>query len=155
MDYSAAFQISASGMALEKLRFDTTVANLANMHTSAAGNGQLYQPLRVIGRALPLSLQGMPAPSASFGQQYGNMLAASGGGVEVQNVVATQVAPRLVYEPGHPQADESGYVHYPGVNHNSEMVNMMNALRAYEANVVAMTAAKTMAARTLEIGGQQ
>lgn len=147
MDYSAAFQISASGMALEKARFDASISNLANMHASSAPGAPLYQPLRVLGQSRPLSL------SASFDQQY--RMAMTGGGVEVQSIVSTPVAPRLVYEPGHPHADEKGYVHYPGINHNSEMVNMMTALRAYEANVVAMNAAKTMAARTLDIGGQQ
>jgi flagellar basal-body rod protein FlgC len=144
MDYSASFQISSSGMALEKLRFDVTVANLANMHSSAASAAQVYQPLRVIGKAAQVS----------FSQQFGDMLALEHGGVQLQSVEAMTVAPRLVYEPGHPQADEKGFVTYPGINHNSEMVNMMSALRAYEANVVALTSAKTMAARTLDIGGQ-
>ena len=148
MDYSAAFQISASGMALEKARFDATVSNLANMHASSAPGASLYQPLRVLGQSRPLSLSSIP-----FGQQY--QMAMRGGGVEVQDIVRMPVAPRLVHEPGHPHADEKGYVHYPGINHNSEMLNMMTALRAYEANVVAMNAAKTMATRTLDIGGQQ
>jgi len=66
-----------------------------------------------------------------------------------------RVAPRMVYEPGHPHADTKGYVAYPGVDQSTQMVNMASALRAYEANVVAMNAARVMAARTLEIGGQQ
>ena len=144
MDYHASFQISASGMALEKLRFDVTVSNLANLHSGAASSDKVYQPLRVIGAPVPLS----------FGQQFGSLMALEqGGGVQVQSIEALKVAPRQVYEPGHPQADEKGYVNYPGINHNSEMVNMLSALRAYEANVVALTAAKTMAARTLDIGG--
>lgn len=142
MDYQAAFQISASGMALEKLRFDVTVANLANLHASASSSAAVYKPLRVIGAAVPLS----------FEQQFGQLMA-QGGGVQVQRIEAMEVVARQVHEPGHPQADSKGHVYYPGINHNSEMVNMMSALRAYEANVVAMAAAKTMVARTLDIGG--
>lgn len=144
MDYHASFQISASGMALEKLRLDVTTANLANLHVSAPAGSKVYQPLRVIGAPVALS----------FGQQFGSLMALEkGGGVQVQSIEALNVAARPVYEPGHPHADDKGYVNYPGINHNSEMVNILSALRAYEANVVAMTAAKTMAARTLDIGG--
>ncbi len=146
MDYSAAFQISASGMSIEKLRLDVATANIANINTPASSAGQVYQPLRVIGKAVPLS----------FSQEYGKAwVLQSGGGVAVQGVAALSVAPRLVLEPGHPQADENGFVHFPGVSHNSEMVNVLSALRAYESNVVALNAIKTMAVRTLEIGGQQ
>jgi flagellar basal-body rod protein FlgC len=59
-----------------------------------------------------------------------------------------------VYEPGHPQADDKGFVAYPAVDQVNEMVNVMTAVRAYEANVVAMNAAKAMSVKALEIGGQ-
>lgn len=143
MDYNAAFQISASGMALEKLRLDTTAANLANMNTAAPSAAEAYRPKRVVS---------MPA-TPSFGVQFGRMHAQAAP-VQVLGVEALATAPRLVHEPGHPYADAKGFVAYPGVNHAAEMVNLNAALRAYEANVVAMNAAKTMAARTLEIGGQ-
>lgn len=140
MDYNAAFHISATGMAVEKLRLDVTAANIANMNTAAPTAAQAYQPLRVVARA-----QGL-----DFSQQFGQLAGAP------HNValVPQAVAPRLVYEPGHPYADAKGLVAYPGVNHTAEMVNLNVALRAYEANVAAMSAARTMAARTLEIGGQ-
>lgn len=142
MDYNAAFQISASGMAVEKLRLDVTAANIANMHTAAATAAQAYQPLSVVAQAARLS----------FDQQFGQLQALQGG---VQaSVVPQAVSARLVYEPGHPYADDKGMVAYPGVDQTAEMVNLSTALRSYEANVVAMNAAKTMAARALEIGGQ-
>jgi flagellar basal-body rod protein FlgC len=144
MDYHAAFQISATGMAVEKLRLDVTAANIANMHSAAPSADQVYRPLRVVSQALPMS----------FSQQFGQILAL-GGGARVASLEAQAVAPRMVYEPGHPYADPKGMVAYPGVDHTSEMLNLNTALRAYEANVVAMNAAKTMAARALDIGGQQ
>jgi flagellar basal-body rod protein FlgC len=73
-------------------------------------------------------------------------------GVEVKSIVALSTPPRLVYEPGHPDANEKGFVAYPGINPISEMVNLMSATRAYEANVAALSAAKTMALKTLELG---
>lgn len=140
MDYNAAFQISASGMRVEKLRLDITAANIANMHTAAPSAAQLYRPMQVLAQTASLP----------FGQQFGALMA----GVQVAAVEPQAAPPRMVYEPGHPYADAKGFVAYPGVNHTAEMVNLSTALRAYEANITAMNAARTMAARTLEIGGQ-
>ena len=145
MDYNAAFQISASGMAVEKLRLDITAANIANMNSAAPSAAQAYSPLRVVAQAVPLN----------FSQQFGELYNVAGGGVQVVAVAPQAVTPRMVYEPGHPYADSKGMVAYPAVNHTAEMVNLNVALRAYEANVAAMNAAKVMAARALEIGGQQ
>jgi flagellar basal-body rod protein FlgC len=144
MDYSAAFQISATGMAVEKMRLDVTAANIANMHSAAPNAASLYKPQRVVAQALPLT----------FSQQFGQLASVLQGGVGVAAVESQSVAPRMVYEPGHPYADGKGFVAYPNVNHTAEMVTMNTALRAYEANVVAMNAARVMAARTLDIGGQ-
>jgi flagellar basal-body rod protein FlgC len=144
MDYNTAFQISASGMAVEKLRLDVTALNIASMGNAAPTAAQAYRPQRVV------SQTAAPSFSQQFGQLYG-----AAAGVEVVGVQQQDVAPRMVYEPGHPYADAKGMVAYPAVNHTAEMVNLTSALRAYEANVTAMNAAKTMAARTLDIGGQQ
>lgn len=143
MDYAAAFRISASGMAAEKTRIEVTAANIANMHSAGTSASQVYRPLKVIANAIPLT----------FSQQFG-ALAVSGGGVQVTSVEAASVSPQMVYEPGHPYADAHGMVAYPGIDHTTEMVNLNTALRAYEANVVAMNAAKVMAARSLDIGSQ-
>jgi flagellar basal-body rod protein FlgC len=129
-------------MAVEKLRLDVTAANIANMHTAAASPGQVYRPLKVMAQAIPLA----------FARQFGAFQAA--GGAHAVAVPDTS-APRLVHEPGHPYANAKGMVAYPAVDHTAEMLNLNVALRAYEANVVAMTAARTMASRTLDIGGQQ
>lgn len=143
MDYSSAFHISASGMAVEKMRLDITAANIANMHSAGTSAESVYRPMQLLTRPVPLS----------FAQQFGQLVTASGG-VRVASVEAQAVAPRMVYEPGHPYADAKGFVAYPGVNHTAEMLNLNTALRAYEANVAALGAAKAMAARSLEIGGK-
>jgi flagellar basal-body rod protein FlgC len=143
MDYTAGFQISASGMAVEKMRLDITAANIANMHTAGTSASQVYKPLQVVSQTVPLT----------FSHQFGQLYAVSGG-ARVAAVEPQDVAARMVFEPGHPYADAKGFVAYPGVNHTNEMLNLNTALRAYEANVAALNAAKTMAARTLEIGGK-
>lgn len=146
MDYRNAFQISAAGMAVERLRVDVTALNLANMHTTAGEASGLYRPLRVVSQQQPLSfaraMLGLEAQEADALQ------------VPTAQVLPTAAQPRLVHEPGHPHADGRGMVAYPGVDHTGEMLNLMTALRAYEANVAAANASRAMAARALDIGGQ-
>ncbi len=142
MDYFSAFAISASGMTVEKLRLDVTALNLANANSTRAGAGTLYQPLTVISSARPGAFA---AAIASAGN--------AALGAQVTEVRAQPVPPRLVYEPSHPDADGKGFVAYPGINTVHEMVTLISATRAYEANVAALNAAKVMALKALEIGG--
>jgi flagellar basal-body rod protein FlgC len=74
-------------------------------------------------------------------------------GAPVGTLQAGAAPPRRVLEPGHPLADAEGFVRYPGVDAAAEMVALMSATRAYEANVVALNAARAMALKALEIGG--
>ena len=141
MDYLAAFDISASGMAVEKYRLDVMALNLANANSTRGSNGEVYQPLRVI--------SGARADFASHLNAYAKGQAL---GAEIVDVRPTNQEPRLVFDPSHPEADAKGYVAYPNINTVSEMVTMIEATRAYEANVKAMNAAKSMALRALEIG---
>jgi flagellar basal-body rod protein FlgC len=74
-----------------------------------------------------------------------------GGGVEVGGIVEDQTPLKRVYDPGHPDADADGYVSMPNVDTVTEMVDLIGAQRAYEANVTAMQAAKQMFSRTLDL----
>ena len=142
MDIFSAFAISSSGMSVEKMRLDVTALNIANVHSTRAGAGQLYQPLTVISSAKPGAFA-----AALAGARNATL------GAQVSEVRATPAPPRLAYEPSHPDADSRGMVAYPGVNMVNEMVTMIGATRAYEANVAALNAARVMATRALEIGG--
>jgi flagellar basal-body rod protein FlgC len=135
MNYLQAFAISASGMTVEKARVDLTAVNLANAQSTRSADGTPVQAMRLVSQAR--SAAGFPA-----------LL-----GAEIVSVSALAAPPRLVYEPGHPDADGKGFVAYPGINPVSEMVNLLTAVRAYEANVAALNAAKTMALRALQLGG--
>src|SRR5262249_10865500 len=133
-----------SGMAVEKMRLDVTALNLANVNSTRGGAGTLYQPLTVISTAKPGSFA-----AAITGAKNVAL------GAQVSEVRASTVAPRLVYEPSHPDADNKGFVAYPGINTVHEMVTLISATRAYEANVAVINAAKSMALRALDIGGNQ
>lgn len=140
MDYRAIFQISASGMTVEKMRLDAAALNLANIHTTAAPGAAGFKPLHVVARAV------VP--------DFGAWMDLQAGGVRAEVVADEKAVPRVVHDPGHPDADARGDVRFPGVDHTQQMLTVMTALRAYEANVAAMSAARSMASRALEIGGQ-
>jgi flagellar basal-body rod protein FlgC len=135
MNYFSAFEISASGMAFERLRLDVTAMNLANANSVRDAQGNLYQPVRVVGKA---------------GRSFGNYLQQA----VVPHIAAAAQAPRLVHEPNHPLAGAQGFIAMPNVNPVDEMLNLVTAVRGYEANVRAMNAARTMALRALEIGAR-
>jgi flagellar basal-body rod protein FlgC len=143
MTYLSAFAISASGMSVEKARLDVTALNLANVHSTRSTDGSPFVPMQVISAAR----QGAPFAS------YLSNAAAAVAGAKVVEVRAKTASPRMVYEPSHPDADARGFVSYPGIDPVGEMVNMISTVRAYEANVAALNAAKTMALKALELGG--
>lgn len=143
MDYLSAFDISASGMSVEKLRMDLISLNLANSQTTRTADGGPYRPLALVAR--PSASQFSVQLDRAYALQYPK-------GVEVEQIVPQDAAEKLSYEPNHPDADAKGFVHYPGVNTTTEMINMIKATRAYEANIKAFAAAKSMAQKALEIG---
>jgi flagellar basal-body rod protein FlgC len=112
---------------------DLVADNLANANTTRTPDGQPYR--RKVAIFQPIT----PTPSMP-------------GGVRVAQIAADTTPPRLVYEPGHPDADANGYVAYPNVDIVHEMVDMITASRAYEANIQAFNAAKNMFMRTIDIG---
>lgn len=152
MDYSQVFAISAAGMALERTRVEVTALNLANANTVQAPGAPRFQPMRVVGRSMPAAVASPPGFEAAMGRFAQG--AAGAVGLPFASVEPTDVPSRLVYEPGNPFANAKGFVAYAGVDSATEMVTMMSALRSYEANVVAMNTAKTLALRALDIGGQ-
>lgn len=135
MSLFRSFDISASGLTAQRLRMDLLSNNLANVNTTRTESGGPYR------RQMPVF-----AARAAF-HRPGQV-----GGVRVVGITKDDAPPRLVYEPGHPDAGVDGYVRMPNVNVVTEMVDMMSASRAYEANLAAINAAKGMALKALEIG---
>ena len=143
MSLSYSFAVSEAGMAFERARADAASTNIANMHTTRSAAGGAFVPLQAIAVAK------VGRSFSSFMNQNNGLLS-----LPVPEIRATVTAPKMVFEPGHPDADEKGFVAYPDVNQVSEMVTLMTSSRAYEANVSALNAAKAMALKTLEIGGR-
>jgi len=123
-----AFEISGSALSAQRVRMDTIATNLANAESTRTPEGGPYQRKMVTFREVLNE------------------------GVAVAGVVTDPTPGPRVYEPAHPDADAQGYVQLPNVQVAIEMVDMISATRAYEANVSALTAAKRMALKALEIG---
>jgi flagellar basal-body rod protein FlgC len=132
--------ISAVGMDIERMRVDVAAMNLANANVAVSATGEGYRPLQVVAKSA----------AGPFATQFDQWLQAPSVSVE-----PSLAAPRQVLEPGHPLADDKGFVRYPAVDHTTEMFTMMGAMRAYEANVAAMNISRAMALKALEIGGAQ
>jgi flagellar basal-body rod protein FlgC len=141
------FAISASGLTAERLRMDVISNNIANVNTTKTIDGGPYSRQRVVFE--PRGEKAGCMFPALFDKTKKIM---DFSGVHVTGVIKDATPPKLVYDPGHPDANKEGYVAMPNVNIVKEMVDMISATRAYEANVTALNSAKTMAAKALEIG---
>jgi flagellar basal-body rod protein FlgC len=146
MDVNRTLAISATALRAERLRLDVIASNLANATTTETAEGGPYKRRNVVFAASTLD--------SEFGDTLA-ALSAEGGrrGVTVQGVVEDTSPPRMVFDPGHPDANAEGYVAYPNVNPVMEMVDLMTATRAYEANVQAVAATRRMAESALGIAG--
>jgi flagellar basal-body rod protein FlgC len=139
MSLMDAIAISASGLTAQRRSLEVHVSNLANANTIQVPGAEPFRPKEVVLSAAPLQ--------NSFGAELENAVQ----GVEISGIVTDNNALRKEFDPGNPYADEKGFVTYADINPITEMGNVINAARSYEANLQAVTAAKDMAAKTLEI----
>jgi flagellar basal-body rod protein FlgC len=142
MDLFRALDISASALAAQRTRIEVITENLANTDSTVTATGRPYQR-----KVVKLQAVG---PADTFPATFGAD-AAPQGGVRVAEVAQLQDPPRRVYQPGHPQAGPDGFVELPNMNPLVEMTDMLSSTRAYEANVTAFQATKTMATKLLEL----
>jgi flagellar basal-body rod protein FlgC len=124
------------------MRIQVLVSNLVNANTTDVDGAGPYRRRDVVFRAKALE--------PNFGEAFKEAMV-EGQGVEVERIVTDLSEPVRRYEPGHPHADNDGYVSYPNINPMEEMVNMMSATRSYEANLKVVESVKDMAYKTLEI----
>lgn len=134
--------VNASALAAQRWRLNVISSNLANAETTRTPEGGPYRRKDVI----------FVPTRTVFEQMVGGLSAGVPLGVTVGGVVEDPRPPRAVYNPSHPDADDSGYLLLPNVNPLEEMVNMMAAARSYEANLEVFNATKAMLLKALEIG---
>ncbi len=144
-----AFDISASGLTAQRYRMDIIAENVANANTTRTQDGDIYRRKVVV--FAEKGTRGIDSFSSVLGSVTKNY---AGKGVKVTRVFEDTKTPmNMVYDPSHPDADENGYVTYPNVNIITEMTNLIDASRAYEANATAFNATKSMAQAGLQLGG--
>lgn len=145
-----AFDVTASGLTAQRYRMDVIAENIANVDTTRTPDGNPYRRKTVV------------FEEKGNGASFANVLANASGkytgkgvhGVKVIGTFEDTVTDmKMVYDPAHPDADENGYVTYPNVEIVTEMTNMIDASRSYEANATAFAASKSMAMKGLEMAG--
>lgn len=145
MGMFTALNISASALSVERQRSEIVAANLANVDTTHTDNGiGAYRRREVVVQANGATpFQQTLSASGSGARQAG--------GVRLARIVDDPTDPVRRYEPGHPDADEQGYVAYPAINPAQEMVDLMGAVRSYQLNASAVQAAKQIIQQSIEI----
>src|SRR5262245_47444199 len=127
MSFLGAMRASASALTAQRIRMDVISNNVANSETTRTADGGPYRREQVVFN---------PKTGAAFGAALERLSGGdhTSGGVEVTSVVNDEAPPRLVFDPKHPDANKDGYVAYPNINPVNEMIDMMSANRAYQAN---------------------
>lgn len=138
MPICSSLDIAGSALTAERYRTDVILQNIANEKTTVTESGEPYRRKQVVFEERPLS--------------FSEELKKAGSGVRIAQVVESRRAFQSVYDPTHPQADENGYVLYPNVDTTEEMIDLMAASNAYEANLTALSVVKATIAKTLELG---
>jgi flagellar basal-body rod protein FlgC len=132
-----AMNASASGLTAQRARIEVAVSNLANAESTRSANGDPYRRRDVV----------LAADSG-----FGDALGQASSGVRVAAIVEDQAPFETRYEPSHPDADAEGYVKLPNVDTSQEMVDMLSAARAYQANLAAIGLIRDLVAKALELG---
>lgn len=144
MDLLKSMKISSSGLAANRKRIEAISSNIANAQTTRTAEGGPYRRKEVVFGSEPAR--------DSFSEILEGEMDASAQTVHATEVISSNRAPILKYDPNHPDANEDGYVAMPNVNVMEEMADMISAQRAYEANISAVNTTKGMAMKALEIG---
>jgi len=143
MSLFSSLSVSGSGMSAQRARAELLVENLANAETTRTSEGGPYRRKDAIFEEDPTV--------SSFSSELSSAIGSSASGVAVSQVMVDDSAPELRYMPGHPDADKNGYVAFPKINPAEDMVDLLGASRAYEANVAAISVTKDMIQKSLDL----
>ncbi|MDD6036246.1 MAG: flagellar basal body rod protein FlgC [Lachnospiraceae bacterium] len=151
MSLMGSLNVSASGMSAQRTRMDIISQNIANVNTTRDENGNVYRRQTVV--FAEKNDSNFESILTAMQTGISRKTDPLGDGVKITGIAEDHVTPmKMVYDPAHPDADEDGYVTYPNVNTVTEMTNLIDATRSFEANVTAFNATKNMALKGLEIG---
>ncbi len=144
MSFMKSLDIGASALSAERTHLNVISMNLANVNTTRTPEGGPYKRKTVLFQSTPVE--------TPFGKAMQSELDRELMGVKAKAVLNDNRPFKMVYDPGHPDADQEGYVRLPDINVVEEMANMLTAMRTYEANVSSITTTKAMFNKALEIG---
>jgi len=150
MGFFDGYNVSTSGMSAQRTRINVVSANIANAKTTHTEEGGPYKKQKVVFEEMLLSASNKTNSNdveSTNNKNSANELR----GVGVKSISQTDANPVMKYEPTHPDANEEGYVAYPDINPVIEMVDLIEAMRSYEANVASFNAHKNIDTKTLEI----
>ncbi len=139
------FETAGSALNANSIRLNTTASNLANAESAASSIDETYRARHPVFAAVNSQVQQLNFDTLDDG-------VTESAGVQVLGIVESNAPLQQRYEPGHPLANEEGYVFYPNVNAVEEMTNMIASSKAYQMNVEVMNSAKTMMQRMLTLG---
>lgn len=146
MSFATGLKISSSGLAAERVRMNVISSNLANANVTRDENGNIA----------PYKRKDVVFSARDTGETFDNLMRQAFDPnlkeVKVSGVVEDQKAPKKVFNPGHPDADQEGYVLMPNISVMEEMVNLITSTRAFEANTTALNATKSMAQTAITVG---
>ncbi len=142
------YDVASTGMSAQRTRINIVSSNIANAQTTHSENGGPYKKQNVVFEEMLVNAQ-QKINSENSDSLKNDKLALAG--VGVKSIIESKDEPIMKYEPGHPDANKDGYVAYPNINPVVEMVDLIEAMRSYEANVAAFTAHKDIDNKTLDI----
>jgi len=148
----SSLDIAGSALTAERFRSDIVLQNIANAETTKTESGEPYRRQQVVMQDIPLSFEQELKKASGGGTSAGTSTEVTRGGVQVTKVVKSDREFTKRYEPDNPDADADGYVSYPNVDKTEEMVDLMAASNAYEANLTALSVVKAMINKTLDMG---
>ena len=143
MSLFSVLSVSASGMAAQRTRAELVVQNLANSETTRTPEGGPYRRQDAVFQSAP--------QTSSFSSIFQTEMTDGVKGVEVAGVIQDPSPGERRYQPGHPDADQEGYVTYPNVNPAEDMVDLLSAQRGFEGNIAAMSAIKDMIQHSIDL----
>lgn len=151
MGFFDGYNVSTSGMSAQRTRINVVSANIANAKTTHTKEGGPYKKQEVVFQDMLIANTNRRTNANDIEVTNSPLSEYSLRGVGVRRIIESDAKPVMRYDPTHPDANEKGYVSYPDINPVVEMVNLIEAMRSYEANVTSFNTHRAIDTKTLDI----